>query len=237
MLKQFLHRRLSPREVVVGLAAAAVLAGLIWVTWNFIAARLLESRVQAAVPKLCAQIRSQQQTLISAIEAYKAHFGFYPPDHVLSQSPLVVDAVTNWLVYELVGVTYDPTNHWFRLGGTETADAKFVKDFFHCDGFTNCADSEKMLQHFLPPPPGNSFPLAQFHDDPDVYVLAFSLPYDEITPEVGEEISVSPWRYVCSAPIHNPGKFDLWIELQTKNQSVTVGNWKATEEAEKSSRQ
>lgn len=41
------------------------------------------------------------------------------------------------------------------------------------------------------------------------------------------EFEVSSWRYVSSSPANNPGKFDLWIEVKTKSQTVTIGNWKS----------
>src|ERR1700694_5844527 len=136
-LKQSLNRRLSLQETAMVLVAVVILAGLGYAAYEFIAAKMLGVRGQKAVPKPRLETRTQRQTIIAAIEAYKTHFGFYPPDHVVSRQPLAVDAATNWLVYELVGVTYNSTNHWFQMGKTEQADAKFVQDFFHCDGFTN----------------------------------------------------------------------------------------------------
>jgi hypothetical protein len=39
----------------------------------------------------------------------------------------------------------------------------------------------------------------------------------------------SSWRYVCSATTNNPGKFDLWMELKTKDRTITIGNWKTVQ--------
>ena len=121
-LRNYFNRRLSPPETAAAIAVVVVLSGLGYLAYTFVAARILEARVRAAVPSVCAKIRDQRQKVVSAIEAYKAHYGFYPPDHVISREPLVVDAVANWLVYELVGVTEDPTNHLLRLGATEPAE-------------------------------------------------------------------------------------------------------------------
>lgn len=228
-IKRYFNRRLSAKEVVAAVVIIAVLATLALVGYNFVSAKILEAHVNAAIPRVCDGIRDQRQKLVSAIEAYKAHFGVYPPDHIINRQPLVVDAVTNWLVYELVGVTYNPTNRWFQLGGMEPADAKFVKDFFQCDGFKNSGDSESQLKHFLPSPPSPEMPLGQLHDDPDIYVLGFTVPYEGIAQEVVWEINVSPWRYVSSSPTNNLGQFDLWIELQTKSRKVIIGNWKTVE--------
>jgi hypothetical protein len=228
-LKQNLSRRLTGRETAAVIATVAVLAGLGYLAYNFIAAKVFEARVSAALPKVCASLREQRRTLISALTAYKAHFGVYPPDAVLNRQPLVVDAVKNPLLYELVGVVYNPTNKMFAVGGLEAADAQYVKDFFHCDGFKNCAESAEQVQHFLPAFPTTVWRAVQLHDDPDVFALGFNVPYDESAPKITWEFDVSSWRYVSSTPTNNPGSFDLWIELRTKHQTITIGNWQAVE--------
>jgi len=72
-------------------------------------------------------------------------------------------------------------------------------------------------------------PARQLHDDPDVFVTGFDLPYEELPSGVVSEFECSPWRYVSSSPTNNPGKFDLWLELKTKRQTVTIGNWKTVD--------
>ena len=180
-IRHYLARRLTGRE-----AAAVVMV--------------------AAIPKVCASVRQQRRTLLSAIEAYKAHFGVYPPDHVTSRQPLVVDPVNNPLLYELAGVTFNPTNQMFEVGYLEPADAKYVKEFFHCDGFKNCGERVDQVKNFLPV---EKLPARQLHDDPDVFALDFPLYSEALDPAVIYEISVSPWRYVSTSPTNNPGKFDL----------------------------
>lgn len=211
------------------MATLSVLAALCFVAWNFIAAKMFEARVSAALPIVCASVREQRQTLLSAITAYKAHYGFYPPDAVVNRQPLVVDAVRNPLLYELVGVIYNPTNKMFELGRLEAADAQYIKHFFHCDGFKNCAEHADQVQHFLPAFPTAAWRVAQLHDDPDVFALGFNMPDDEATLEIAEAFDVSSWCYVSSSPTNNPGKFDLWIELRTKHQTITIGNWQTVE--------
>ncbi len=205
-IRHYLARRLTGREAAAVVMIAAILAGLGYLTWNFITAKLLEVRVSAAIPKVCASVRRQRRTLLSAIEAYKAHFGVYPPDHVTSRQPLVVDPVNNPLLYELAGVTFNPTNQIFEVGYLEPADAKYVKEFFHCDGFKNCGERIDQVKIFLPV---ENLPARQLHDDPDVFALDFPLYSEALDPAVIYEISVSPWRYVSTSPTNNPGKFDL----------------------------
>jgi hypothetical protein len=225
-LKQYLNHRLTAWQTAVVILITLILAGLGYLAYNSITAAILASQVQAAMPKMCAAIRDKRRELVSAIEAYKAHFGVYPPDHVLNRQPLVVDPVTNTLLYELVGTIYNPTNKNFELGGLEPADAKYVKDFFQSDGFKNCGEKPDQIKQFLNAHP---LPTRLFHDDPDVFAVGFSIPDLGLASEVVWEFQISPWRYVSSSPTNNPGKFDLWIEVKTKRQAVTIGNWKAVD--------
>src|SRR5258708_4807440 len=133
-IKQYLHRRLNWWETALVVVIVLVLTVLSYLGYNLASVKILQARVNAAMPKVCASIREQRQMLADAIEAYKTHFGFYPPDHVVSRQPLVVDVVRNPLLYELAGVVYNPTNRVFMLAGLESAEAKFVKEFFACDG-------------------------------------------------------------------------------------------------------
>ncbi|HEV2394180.1 MAG TPA: hypothetical protein VG146_17645 [Verrucomicrobiae bacterium] len=223
-MKKFLTRRLTAGQAVVVIVLALILAGLGYLGYNLVSAAILEARVKAALPQVCSAIRNQRKVLLSAIEAYKSHFGVYPPDHLLSRQPLVVDAVTNTLLYELAGVVYNPTNKAYRLDRMEEADADFVKRFFGCD-FKNCSTNPAAVQNFL----GEFPPFRQVHDDPDTYLLSFALYSEPVEPELLYQMDSSPWRYVSSAPTNNPGRFDLWMEVWTKTRKVTIGNWKEVE--------
>lgn len=225
-MKALLKRRLTPREAVVIVLALAALGGAVYWAYEFTAAKILEGKVNAAWPKVCDQVREERGKLVSAIEAYKAHFGAYPADHVLSRQPLVVDPVTNTLFYELVGTVYNATNKMYSAGGSEAAEEKYVREFFQLDGFKNCGDSAEKVTNFLK---GVSSPARQLHDDPDVFAVGFQLSYEGIATEIYWEFQTSPWRYVVSAATNNPGKYDLWIELKARKREVVIGNWKAVE--------
>jgi hypothetical protein len=225
-LRQYFNRRLTARETAMVIVALAMVAGLGYGGYEFVSAKVLEAQVKAALPRVCVEVREQRGKLVSAIEAYKAHFGVYPPDHVLSRQPLVVDPVTNTLFYELVGVIYNPTNKMFQAGGMEAAEEKYVKEFFQVEGFKNCGENPDKVTRFLKIDP---VPARQLHDDPDVFAVGFQVAYEGIPPEVMWEFNASPWRYVSSAPTNNPSKFDLWIDLKTRYQKVVIGNWKAVQ--------
>lgn len=69
----------------------------------------------------------------------------------------------------------------------------------------------------------------QFHDDPDVFGLAFNVTSGAVPSEVIWELDFGSWRYVSTSPTNNPGKFDLWMDIRYHDRTVTIGNWKAVQ--------
>ena|SRR5437016_2590226 len=225
-IKQLLKRRLTFTDSLWVLVVLAVAFAVGYELYRFAAKKVLEARVRSAFPRVCREIRSQRQQLVGAIQAYKADLGFYPPDHVLTRNPLIIDAVTNQLLYELLGTVYDPTNETFSAKGFEPVSRTTAKELFNADGFKNSASSADSVKHFL----ATEFvPSREVHDDPDVSVLSFSSGWEEIGGEVAGEFEFSSWRYVSAAPTNNPGRFDLWIEVKVSDKAIVVGNWRAAE--------
>lgn len=221
-IRQYLQRRMSVRDAVLVVIGAAVLGGFGYAGFEFVTERLLKARVTAALPRVTGEVCRQRDELVRAIEAYKAHFGFYPPDHVFGRSPRMVEPVTNSLYYELFGTVYNPTNETYQVGHGERANAPFVREFLKCQGFTNCAENPDGIRCFLPAERRSS---RQLHEDPDVFVIGVEIPFEGVTPDVQFEFDFSSWRYVASSATHNPGRFDLWAEISAQGQTVIVGNW------------
>lgn len=226
-LKQWFNRRLTLPQTALVLLAVAMVAALIYEGYQFVAARILDARVEATVPIVCDSIRQQRDAIQKAIEAYKVQFGVYPPDHVVNRhEPVVVEPVTNTLLYELAGVLYMPTNQMYQVAGLEPAEVGYVTNFFQCRSFRNCSDKPDQLKHFLA---REDVAALQLHDDPDVFVMGFNVALVPMAPELIWEMQASPWHYVCSSPTNNIGKFDLWLELKHGRRVTTIGNWKAVE--------
>jgi hypothetical protein len=222
-LKALLTRRITPWQAILYTVLVLFVAVLIWVTWMFARAKILDARVNAAIPEVCTEVRHQRAAILNALEAYKSQFGVYPPDHLLSRNPVVVDPVTNTLLYELAGTLYRPARKTFQVAGLEPAAVDYVTNFFGCHGFKNCSEKPEGLKTFLSK---QDLAWRQLHDDPDVFVLGFNMTSETIPYELIWELDIGSWQYVSSTAIHNPGKFDLWIEIAHKNRKVTVGNWK-----------
>jgi hypothetical protein len=57
-------------------------------------------------------------------------------------------------------------------------------------------------------------------------VFGIGLSYTEFTLEsFWEDFEFTPWRYVTNPAEHNPGKFDLWVEVNVAGKHFTIGNW------------
>ena len=221
-MKKYLNQPLTARGAITVILITCALAAGGYASYKFSTAKILEFRVKKALPEVCEGIRKQQEIISKAIENYKLAFGIYPPDNITNRSPLKVDPVNNPLFYELAGAVYNPTNKRFEFGGVEAAEASFVKNFFHATNFINSGDSTNSVKQFLS---REDWGLKQLHDDPDVYALSYQIPWNDAHPDLVWEFEISPWRYVSSMPTHNPGKYDLWIEVKTSTQTVTLGNW------------
>src|SRR5579859_2556744 len=227
-VRDYFNRRLTAKQGILVVLLIGLAGGSAYLLYNLTVARILSARIHAAVPVLCDAIRHQREAILNALEAYKTQFGAYPPDHLINLTPPRVDPLTNTLLYELAGTLYHPGGKQFQVGGLEPADESYVTNFFQCRRFRNCSENPQDLKHFLPK---QAIAWRQLHDDPDVFVLGFDTSSASIPPDLFWQVDgkISSWRYVQSSPTNNPGKFDLWIELNLDNRVITIGNWKAVE--------
>ena len=218
---------LTPKRRVVGVLIALtgiiLLAAGAVVGHDYLAHARLRTHLHAAVPKVCEDLRQERQSLIKAIEAYRGKLGFYPPDHVINRQPLVVDAVTNQLLYELLGTCHDPAADTFTPAHFPSIHRSLVKSFFGTEGFTNTALKVDEVQHFLGA--ADIEATMAVHNKPDVALLGYFPAWEGIEPDIYSQIQLSSWRYNSSTPVHNPGTYDLWIEIRTSQTNILIGNW------------
>jgi prepilin-type N-terminal cleavage/methylation domain-containing protein len=141
-------------ELLVVISIIGILAGLVVGLAPVAGARMKETRV-----------RTELQQLVTAIEAYRARFGVYPPDGLVvdaagnpardAAGDFIVNPAVNPLFYELSGVfVVDPLspNGFFQ---TRQDDERIlpaaVKQYFGRDGFinatiTNNPDRRRLFQ-------------------------------------------------------------------------------------------
>ena len=102
-----------------------------------------------------------------------------------------------------------------------------IRKMFNEEDFKNATRGTHLAKPFLQM--GNGFGSWEAHDSPDVNVLRPSFYWEGMDENVMTRLSVSPWRYVSSHPIHNPGGFDWWVEVEVGDANFVVGNCKETE--------
>ncbi len=201
-------------ELLVVISIIGVLAGLVVGLSNLAGRKMRENR-----------IRSELNQLMTAIEAYHAKFGHYPPDSVF-RGTTVVNPVTNQLYYELTGTVVDNVKKEFRpLNRQETISSDTVESFFGTKGFVNSSIDPKQVKSFM------SFKTGQYQElssNPDVELLVVPVPWPAGRPDqpcADNKKGLNPWRYVSKNPTNNPTTFDLWAEYVDGTKIKIICNW------------
>lgn len=209
-------------ELITVVAIIGVLAAL-----TFPAVQTV--RVNAARKKAKAELHRVQ----TAIDAYKAHHGFYPPDNPIPANPPLVNALTNPLFLELVGVEAVSPSQYRSLDGRALIHTNDLPTIFGpgVRGFANQTrgsgdDAHPAVNFFgksgLPPSQVATYRVG----GSDVGILVCSIPWPE---ENGQLIAghprLNPWRYNSSHPTNNPGAYDLWVDLVLAGKTNRISNW------------
>lgn len=219
--------RLKPKFTksnALAVAAAVVgAAGLGYAVWRLASDLMLKAHVRAEVPRIYEHACEQRERLVAAISAYRSNFGFYPLDHVISKEPMVVDAVTNQLFYELWGRVFDPhARNFTPLLSSVHLSEGLVQKFFDIDRFKNSAETTNGVKCFL----SETETLMEVHDRPEtIGVLSFWPTWPDANWEAIGQIRFGTWQYNSSRPLHNPKGFDLWVEIQAPGTNIVIGNW------------
>jgi hypothetical protein len=184
----------------------------------------LEFRLSKVIKRLPSELCKQRDIIETAIERYKSELGFYPPDRIVSSNPMVVDPVTNQLMYELFGTRYDPTNGNSHPSQFPVIRGPIAKRFFNVERFKNSVENPQTTRRFLEVT--NVAAIFPVYPRPDmVGLLGYWPNWGGMDADLYQFVNVAPWQYNSSRPIHNPGRFDLWIVVETSRTNITVGNW------------
>src|SRR5436189_3480995 len=201
------HPRQKPRAI-------KVLLNVVWIIFLILGAAAgheywvrtrPRTHLHDAMPKLYEQVSHQRELLTKAIEAYKGKPGSYPPDHVVSLQPLVVDAVTNQLLYELLGTRHDPAGDAFAPARFPSIKRALIESFFNASSFRNAALKTEEVLHFIDV--ADITATVAIHNKPDVALLGYFPTWEGIQPDIYSQIELSSWRYNSTAPMHNPGAY------------------------------
>jgi prepilin-type N-terminal cleavage/methylation domain-containing protein len=217
-------------ELITVIAVIALLAALAMPVMNMVANN---SHIQAAI--------SERKAVETAIEAYHADYGFYPPSNPNVNPPYLTPALTNQLYYELEGTTASNTPSGYigftNLDNSGGLSSLAVQNVFAVSGFMNCTrgtgEDAKNAQNYLPRlKPGQ---IATFTNTTTagvefVHLLTSGVVADAGYQPLGPGIltenghNANPWRYIYPG-INNPKSYDLWLQLEVGGKSNLICNW------------
>jgi prepilin-type N-terminal cleavage/methylation domain-containing protein len=204
-------------ELLVVIAIMGVLAALLFPVVGAVKKRQYINHTQAEMAQL-----------ETAIDRYKAAYGFYPPDN--PGNPLI-----NQLYFELVGTGYDPTKTpplYTTLDGSAQINTNQLGTVFGSGvgGFVNCTKSgagedSSAARNFLPDLRPNQAGTNGVYG-PAVKFLLGSVGGPSAQYQPLGQPDVNPWRYNSSNPTNNPGSYELWIQLVfAPGQTNLICNW------------
>ena len=200
-------------ELLTVIAVIGVLAALLFPVFGTVKKRSYLNHANAEMAQL-----------ETAIDRYKAAYGFYPPSN--TNGPLL-----NQLYFELEGTTL--TNGNFQtLDGSSTITPAEATALFYVGGFINCngtnasAGNGPVAQNFLPELKSGQIKTYTTNPPPNVVNIIVSSvggPDADYQP-LGLQ-GVNPWRYNSSNPTNNPGAYDLWVQLVIGGKTNLICNW------------
>lgn len=172
-----------------------------------------------SIPAALAGVRTQRDQLLGIIEGYKAQFGYYPP---LLTGPGPARGVVNPLYYELQGAQFDPRTAAFYVRTIKEGLAlEEVRKHLNMSSFSNCAPFIPRPTNFLA---NRALAVEAMSEGSEL--LGVGLAYTEFTPQpFWGDYQFTAWRYATNPAQHNPGKFDLWVEIKVAGKHFTIGNW------------
>jgi prepilin-type N-terminal cleavage/methylation domain-containing protein len=176
--------------------------------------------------KVLDRTRAEMAQLQTALESYKATYGFYPPSNPKNPgSPLI-----NPLYFELLGTTNN-SGIYQTLDGSATigAGAANMNNAFGLSGFINCSkvgagEDSPAAKNFLP-----GLSTGQIGSASNNTVLVTCLIASVGGPDVNYKPffgtpNFNPWRYV-NPGVNNPNSYDLWVQLVIGGRTNLVCNW------------
>jgi len=179
------------------------------------------------------QAQAEEKEIETAIESYKADYGFYPPDNpVPGNGPL-----TNQLLYELIGTTTNSSASPMAFQTLDNAVTNTVAQLNtvfgpNIGGFMNCnkpgaTEDARPATTYL-----RGLKAGQIATDPGgVEVLTTAAIGDSTYQPMSDWKTLAgqpadPWRYNSSSPTNTPGAYDLWLQISVGGKLNLICNWK-----------
>ncbi len=176
--------------------------------------------------KVISKCRAELAQAETAIQAYKAALGHYPPDNNLNPR-------LNPLYFELRGTTNTGATYRTLDGSAEIPSSvvSITKYFGGVAGFINCtqpggSDEGRRAKSFLSDlKPGQVGDLTtNTTERVKVLLCSVAWPNDPDFP-IPNHPGMNPIRYNSSSPTNNPNSFDLWIDVIIDGKTNRICNW------------
>ncbi|MGB8368193.1 MAG: type II secretion system protein [Limisphaerales bacterium] len=177
--------------------------------------------------------QAEMEKVETAIDRYKAAYGFYPPSPTTPPTAGNSSTLFNQLFYELEGTTGDGINNYTNLDGSDIIKATDVPLAFPgIGGFINCTkagagEDASVARNFLPDLKPNQIGryCTNYNNTFGVTLLICSVGGPDPTYQPLGTQNLNPWRYNSSSPTNNPGSYDLWIQLSIGGKTNLICNW------------
>jgi len=177
------------------------------------------------------QARAEMEKLATAIDRYKATYGFYPPDNHNNQTNRYL---IHQLYFELTGTTNlnAAAPEYRSLNDPSIPDlaGAQVNSAFGVGGFMNCSkpgsgEESGTARNFLPDLKEKQVWNKFTNNSVPVTLLITAVGGPDADYQPLNQPDLNPWRYNSSNPTNNPGSYDLWIQLVIGRKTNLVCNW------------
>ena len=171
--------------------------------------------------------RGELEFLQTALENYKAKYGFYPPGNQRAASSGYVPAMFSQLYYELAGTSI-VGNNFVTLDGSASIATNSVNTAYGVVGFVNCTkgsgEDDTKAKNFL-----TGIRQQELNNVTNNFIFPTTIlitsvggPDDNYKPLNGS--GLNPFRYLYPG-VNNPGSYDLWVQLVISGKTNLVCNW------------
>jgi prepilin-type N-terminal cleavage/methylation domain-containing protein len=215
-----MNRRIHPNqnggftliELLVVVAILAILAGLILATAGHAMSLARRSRVEA-----------ERQTLVTALQSYKASKGFYPQDNPTDPTHTQVP-----LFYELTGTIISPATgapaNYFAPANGDNFNTNNIVTAFGTMGFVNSSLDASQVVNFFPSTAKSARTGRVITGGVTNTLFGVPVPGPIQLPVVSGG-TINPWCYVSTNPTNNSATYDLWMDVYYSGHTNRVNNW------------
>ncbi len=190
-------------------------------------------------------VQAEMQQLETALENYKAKYGFYPPSNQItptnSYAPMDRSQFSQ-LYYELSGttlVTNGGTAYFQTLDGSSLIKVTDVNTAYGVNGFINCSkgsgEDAVAAKNFMSGLTAKQINTQVTNNFIQTAMLVTSVGGPDANYQPLNAQGLNPFRYVCPG-VNNPNSYDLWVQLSigstssgvntfTKTNKYLISNW------------